>query len=116
MGHERDSHAPSHAPVVLDVSHPAFAAARRAYAAGLGTPPAILRSGGTVPIAFTLERLLGIPVVLAGLALPDDRHHPPDERVHLPTLLRAIATLGRLWQERARSGRSAIRLTRGSSR
>jgi acetylornithine deacetylase/succinyl-diaminopimelate desuccinylase-like protein len=94
-------------PVVLDVSHPVFAAARRAYRVGFGTSPVLLRSGGTVPIADTLQRLFGIPVLLAGFALPSDRPHAPNERVHLPTLSRAVVTCAQLWVELARTGNVA---------
>jgi acetylornithine deacetylase/succinyl-diaminopimelate desuccinylase-like protein len=102
-------------PVVLDVSSPIFAAARRAYRVGFGATPVLLRSGGTVPIAATLQRLLGIPVVLAGFALPGDRPHAPNERVHLPTLHRAIATCERLWMELGTDGDLAWRARRRGS-
>ena len=40
----------------------------------------------------TCRSLLGIPSVLIGFALPDDGKHAANERLHLPTLERAIET------------------------
>jgi acetylornithine deacetylase/succinyl-diaminopimelate desuccinylase-like protein len=40
----------------------------------------------------TFQELLGIPTVLMGFGLPDDAIHAPNERMHLPTFARAIAT------------------------
>jgi acetylornithine deacetylase/succinyl-diaminopimelate desuccinylase-like protein len=42
-----------------------------------------------------LQERLGIPTVLMGFALPDDRMHAPNEKFHLPTFDRAIETI--LW-------------------
>jgi acetylornithine deacetylase/succinyl-diaminopimelate desuccinylase-like protein len=39
-----------------------------------------------------LQETLGIPVALMGFALPDDRMHAPNEKVHLPTLFRGTGT------------------------
>jgi hypothetical protein len=39
-----------------------------------------------------LRRALGIPVVLLGLALPDDQAHAANERFHLPNLWRGVDT------------------------
>jgi hypothetical protein len=41
------------------------------------------------------QDLLGIPTVLMGFALPDDRIHAPNEKFHLPTFFRGIKTC--LW-------------------
>jgi acetylornithine deacetylase/succinyl-diaminopimelate desuccinylase-like protein len=80
-------------PVLFDPAHPAMAAASTACRRGFGAPPAFLRSGGTIPAAGHLRRRLGIPVVLLGLALPDDGAHAPNERFHLPNLWQGIDTL-----------------------
>jgi acetylornithine deacetylase/succinyl-diaminopimelate desuccinylase-like protein len=79
-------------PVVLDRRHPGTAAAAAAYRAGFGRPPALLRSGGTIPVVRELCRTLRTPVVLMGFALPDDRMHAPNEKLHLPTFHRGVAT------------------------
>jgi acetylornithine deacetylase/succinyl-diaminopimelate desuccinylase-like protein len=80
-------------PVLFDMAHPAMEAASAACRRGFGARPAFLRSGGTIPAAGMLRRMLGTPVVLLGLALPDDRAHAPNERFHLPNLWQGIDTL-----------------------
>ena len=41
---------------------------------------------------YTLQELLGIPTVLMGFALPDDRMHAPNEKFYLPNFFRGIET------------------------
>src|SRR5262249_2014926 len=66
-------------PVLLDRSHPGMIAAARAYRSAFGVSPVWLRSGGSIPIVDTFRRL-GMPTVLMGFALPDDRMHAPNEK------------------------------------
>jgi acetylornithine deacetylase/succinyl-diaminopimelate desuccinylase-like protein len=80
-------------PILFDTAHPAMEAASAACSRGFGAHPAFLRSGGTIPAAGMLRRALGTPVILLGLALPDDRAHAPNERLHLPNLWQGIDTL-----------------------
>ena len=79
-------------PALANRNHPALCAAARAYHQGFGVPPVFLRSGGTIPVVNTFHELLGIPTVLMGFALPDDRMHAPNEKFHLPNFYRGIAT------------------------
>ena len=67
-------------------------AAALAYRRGFGRHPVFLRSGGTIPVVSAFEEALGIPTVLMGFALPDDRIHAPNEKFHLPNFHRGIAT------------------------
>ena len=67
-------------------------AAARAYLNGFGRLPALLRSGGSIPVVNTFQETLGIATVLMGFGLPDDRIHAPNEKFHLPNLYRGIAT------------------------
>jgi acetylornithine deacetylase/succinyl-diaminopimelate desuccinylase-like protein len=83
------------APALMDRGHPLMRAARFAYGKAFGRPPVFLRSGGTIPLVGTLQERLGIPTVLMGFALPDDRMHAPNEKFHLPTFGRALETI--LW-------------------
>lgn len=98
-------------PALIDRAHPALRAAAVAYRAGFGRAPAFVRSGGTIPIVNTLQEIFGIPTVLMGFALPDDRMHAPNERFHLPNFARGIATSIRFLNEIAhtfaRTGRGA---------
>jgi acetylornithine deacetylase/succinyl-diaminopimelate desuccinylase-like protein len=91
----------------LDVHHWATLAAARAYEAGFGRRPDLVRSGGTIPPAAMLQKLTGAPVILAGFGLPDDRVHGPDERLHLPTFHQAVVTSARLFAELGATSRSS---------
>jgi acetylornithine deacetylase/succinyl-diaminopimelate desuccinylase-like protein len=79
-------------PALLNRSHPAMRAAARAYVRGFGRAPVFLRSGGTIPVVNTFQQVLGIPTVLMGFALPDDRIHAPNEKFHLPNLYKGVVT------------------------
>jgi acetylornithine deacetylase/succinyl-diaminopimelate desuccinylase-like protein len=79
-------------PAVVDPKHPAMAAAALAYRKGFGEAPVLLRSGGTIPVLSTFQQALGIPTVLMGFALPDDRIHAPNEKFHIPNFYNGIDT------------------------
>jgi acetylornithine deacetylase/succinyl-diaminopimelate desuccinylase-like protein len=65
--------------------------AARACMHGFGKRPAILRSGGTIPVLARFEGA-GIPTLLIGFARPDDGAHAPNERFHIDTFARAVRT------------------------
>jgi acetylornithine deacetylase/succinyl-diaminopimelate desuccinylase-like protein len=79
-------------PALVDRSHPAMKAAAAAYHNGFSASPVLLRSGGTIPVVNMLQEVLGVPTLLMGFALPDDRMHAPNEKLHLPTFFRGIQT------------------------
>jgi acetylornithine deacetylase/succinyl-diaminopimelate desuccinylase-like protein len=79
-------------PVVMDPRHPAMRAAAIAYRKGFGASPALVRSGGTIPILDAFQKCLGVPTVLMGFALPDDHIHAPNEKFHLPNFYKGIET------------------------
>jgi acetylornithine deacetylase/succinyl-diaminopimelate desuccinylase-like protein len=93
-------------PAVLDRRHAAMRAAAQAYRRGFGIAPSFLRCGGTIPIVNPLQEQLGIATVLMGFALPDDQLHGPNEKIHLPTFFKGIATSIAFLEEIARSSRS----------
>jgi acetylornithine deacetylase/succinyl-diaminopimelate desuccinylase-like protein len=80
------------APAVVNPQHPAMRAASLAYRRGFGVRPVFLRSGGTIPILPAFQKYLGIPTVLMGFALPDDRMHAPNEKFHIPNFFKGIDT------------------------
>jgi acetylornithine deacetylase/succinyl-diaminopimelate desuccinylase-like protein len=81
------------APAALvDRRHPALRAAAFAYRKAFRVSPVLLRSGGTIPVTDTFQRVLGVPTVLMGFALPEDRIHAPNEKFHLPNFCRGIQT------------------------
>jgi acetylornithine deacetylase/succinyl-diaminopimelate desuccinylase-like protein len=95
-------------PAVLDRRHPAMRAAAQAYRRGFGVAPTFLRCGGTIPVVSLLKERLGIPTVLMGFALPDDHLHGPDEKIHLPTFFKGVATSIALLEEIASGAPSQL--------
>jgi acetylornithine deacetylase/succinyl-diaminopimelate desuccinylase-like protein len=79
-------------PTVIDRRHPVFRAAAFACRRGFGKSAAFLRCGGTIPVVSMLKRQFGVPVVMLGFGRPDARIHAPDERLHLPTFFKSVAT------------------------
>ena len=79
-------------PVLVNRNHPALRAAAFAYRKGFGASPVFLRSGGSIHAASIFQKILKIPTVLMGFALPDDRVHAPNEKFHLPNFYRGIET------------------------
>ncbi len=79
-------------PALVNRNHPTMRAAAVAYRKGFGATPVFLRSGGTIPVVSLFQEMLGIPTVLMGFALPDDRMHAPNEKFHLPNFYNGIAT------------------------
>jgi acetylornithine deacetylase/succinyl-diaminopimelate desuccinylase-like protein len=79
-------------PALIGRKHPALAAAARAYHQGFGVSPVFLRNGGTIPVVNLIQETLGIPAVLMGFGLPDDRIHSPNEKFHLPNFFKGIET------------------------
>lgn len=83
---------PGARPALVNPGHPAIRAAALAYRKAFGARPVFLRSGGTIPIVNSFQKILDLPTVLMGFALPDDRMHAPNEKFHLPNFVRGIAT------------------------
>jgi acetylornithine deacetylase/succinyl-diaminopimelate desuccinylase-like protein len=84
----------------FDPELPALQAARRALARATGSEPALVRSGGTLPIlAAFAER--GIPAVVSGFSLPDDALHAPNESYRLVALEQGAAAARALYEELA---------------
>jgi acetylornithine deacetylase/succinyl-diaminopimelate desuccinylase-like protein len=92
-------------PAVIDRRHPALHAAAVAYRKAFGAMPVFLRSGGSIPVVSTFQRVLAIPTVLMGFALPDDRIHAPNEKFHLPNFYKGIETNIRFLCEISRKGK-----------
>ena len=72
-------------PAEFDPESPPLRAAREAFERATGTAPALIRSGGTIPIlAAFAER--GIQTIVSGFALPEDQIHAPNESYRLESL------------------------------
>ena len=63
----------------------------------LGVRPALIRSGGTLPIVAALADQ-GIPTIISGFSLPDANIHAPNERLRTEFVPRGIAAARALFE------------------
>ena len=80
-------------------NHPAVAAAARAMEAGFGKAPVFIGTGGTIGPVASFDRTLGLPQILIGVGLPDDRIHAPNEKFTLSQFFGGIKTMCLLYRE-----------------
>jgi acetylornithine deacetylase/succinyl-diaminopimelate desuccinylase-like protein len=72
-------------PAQFDPDSPPLKLAREAFERATGKAPALIRSGGTIPIlAAFADR--GIQTIVSGFALPEDRIHAPNESYRLESI------------------------------
>ena len=69
-----------------------------AFERALGVRPALIRSGGTLPIVPALSDR-GIPTIITGFSLPDANIHSPNERMLVDYIPLGIAAARGLLQE-----------------
>jgi len=79
---------PAHVPV----DAPAIALAREAFEEVLGNPSALIRVGGSIPVAAALVAR-GIPAIITGIATRDANMHSPNERFPAEYLTRGVEAL-----------------------
>jgi acetylornithine deacetylase/succinyl-diaminopimelate desuccinylase-like protein len=70
-------------PATVATDSPALAAARRAIESATGARPALIKSGGSIPVAGLLKGVVGIETIFMGFGLEDDRVHSPNEKFEL---------------------------------
>jgi acetylornithine deacetylase/succinyl-diaminopimelate desuccinylase-like protein len=83
---------------VFDPASPAIQLGLRAFERAVGVRPALIRSGGTLPIAAALAKR-GIPTVITGFSLPDAAIHSPNERLRVDYVELGIAAARALFEE-----------------
>ncbi|MEO7118253.1 MAG: dipeptidase [Candidatus Limnocylindrales bacterium] len=86
-------------PSRTPIDHPVAQAAARALEAVFGQPPLFIREGGSIPVAASFERILGLPVVLLGFSQPYENAHAPNEWMSLANYEGAIRTIIRTLDE-----------------
>ncbi len=69
--------------VTVDIAHPCLKAAERAIQRASGVAPALIKSGGSIPVAGLLKSTLGLETIFMGFGLDDDRVHSPNEKFEL---------------------------------
>lgn len=77
---------------LLETNTATMRAAAQAYERTFGRPPVFMREGGSIPVVNQFANDLGLPTVLMGFGLPDDRIHSPNERFFLPNYFAGIET------------------------
>lgn len=87
-------------PILIDTTHPAFARIDRAFHEVEGRGVVFTRSGGSLPILAQLGKG-GAAIVLAGIGLPDDRPHAPNEKISIEQFTRGIRVFARFFQSMA---------------
>jgi acetylornithine deacetylase/succinyl-diaminopimelate desuccinylase-like protein len=75
---------------VFDVSAPVFQKTRAALTDEWGREAAFIGSGGSIPVTNEIVTKLGMPVVMAGFGLSDDRIHSPNEKYDLRSFHKGI--------------------------
>ena len=88
--------------VLVPADSPAMRLAAEAVREGFGTPPALIREGGSIPVVGLLKRTLGVDTLLVGFGLPDDRLHSPNEKFDLDSLHKGSRTAAVLYEKLAR--------------
>ncbi|MDX8338643.1 dipeptidase [Draconibacterium sp. IB214405] len=78
---------------VCPIDIPAYQAAEKAYTDMFGKRPVPVRSGGSIPIISTFEKVLGIKSVLMGFGLESDAIHSPNENYPLEQFYKGIKTI-----------------------
>jgi acetylornithine deacetylase/succinyl-diaminopimelate desuccinylase-like protein len=85
-------------PVLVDIDHPAFAVIDAAFAEVEGRGIVFTRSGGSIPIVPALAKK-GAAALLAGIGLPDDRLHAPNEKLGVDQFFKGIRVFSRFFQK-----------------
>ena len=75
-------------------------AARRALTRACGREPALVRTGGTLPVLAAFAQR-GIPAIVSGFSLPDDALHAPNESYRLVALEQGARAARALYEELA---------------
>ena len=88
--------------VAFATDSPPFEAAQRAVEFAFGTPPVLIREGGTIPVVRSLGETLGCPVLLLGWGQNTDGLHSPDEHFSLDAFARGALASARMMWEMAR--------------
>ena len=75
---------------LIDRESPPMRAAAAALEQTFHLPPVFMREGGSIPVVSRFDTELGLPTVLMGFGLPDDRIHSPNERFYVPNFFGGI--------------------------
>jgi acetylornithine deacetylase/succinyl-diaminopimelate desuccinylase-like protein len=77
-------------PVMCDADHAPARALRSAFEEAFGRKTALIRTGGSIPVAIDFQEALGAPLVVSGIAQADCAIHSPNERLLVDNYHRGI--------------------------
>lgn len=83
--------------MIAAIDSPYVEAAKSAIAEAFGTPPVMIREGGSIPIVAKFQAALGADCLLLGWGLNDDAAHSPNEKFRVADYHRGIHASARLW-------------------
>ena len=87
-------------PGLVSPDAPAIQLGQRAFERAVGVRPALIRTGGSLPIVAALGDK-GIPTIITGFSLPDANIHSPDERLRVDYVDLGITAARALFEELA---------------
>jgi acetylornithine deacetylase/succinyl-diaminopimelate desuccinylase-like protein len=70
-------------PATVPTESPTLSAACRALERAADVAPAMIKTGGSIPVAGLLKQKLGLDTIFMGFGLDDDRVHSPNEKFEL---------------------------------
>ncbi len=80
----------------LQLDGPFLPRARQALAEEWGRDPALIGSGGSIPVVGDFRNILGTNALMVGFGLDDDRIHSPNEKYDLASFHRGIRSWARI--------------------
>ena len=80
-------------PVTCSVDNGPARALRSAYRDAFGAETALIRVGGSIPVAVDFQEAVGAPLLISGIAQADCALHSPNEHLAVDNYHRGIAAL-----------------------